>query len=341
MTDIDSSSTYRPGQSVMCKVESIEPGGYNALVIGSGLPPLADPPEDDVENHHVLKAFLPSTEPLKIGQTVPATFVCMHNNRALMTFAFMLGTTERIQLSTDSDQDNAFAIWVDSYPTSQRLRRAIDLIMPAVSGKLYRELNCSTADSSKLLSELELANFTGCVKARSEEQKSRSAMLLYEGRVAGAIYGRKDAQETFAVEKAIKLIKGDIAGVDTFLQVYELPAEIVLAMSALFLGCPLAKDDSKVMLDYLDTTLVSIALTGETGCLTYSKDSSPDILVFINKGQPFGGYKIAAQEYVESSESLLSEIRKSEKGSIEAHILPEHLLSEAMTFGYKLDGTKA
>ncbi len=340
MTEIESTSTYRPGQSVMCKIESAEPGGYNAVVLGSGLPPLAEP-ANDVE-HHVLKAFLPSTEPLKIGQTVPATFVCMHNNRALMTFAFMLGTTEKIQLSTDSDQDNAFAIWVDSYPTSQRLRRAIDLIMPAVSGKLYRELNCSTADSSKLLSELELANFTGCVKARSEEQKSRSAMLLFEGRVAGAIYGRKDAQETFAVEKAINLMKADIAGADTFLQVYELPQDVVLAMSALFLGCPLAKDESKAMLDYFDTTLMSISLTGETGCLTYSEESgSPDILVFISKGQPFGGYKIAAQEYIGNAEALLSEIRKNEKGSIEAHILPEQLLSEAMTFGYKLHGAKA
>ena len=137
-------------------------------------------------------------------------------------------------------------------------------------------------------------------------------------------------------------MKGDIAGADTFLQVYELPQDVVLAMSALFLGCPLAKDESKAMLDYFDTTLMSISLTGETGCLTYSEESgSPDILVFISKGQPFGGYKIAAQEYIENAETLLSEIRKSEKGSIEAHILPEQLLSEAMTFGYKLHGAKA
>ncbi len=336
MTD-NSTTIYRPGQSVMCKIESAEPGGYNAVVVGSGLPPSAEPHDD--ADHPQIKAFLPSIEPLKIGQTVPATFVCMHNNRALMTFAFMLGTTERVQHSTASDEDNAFAIWVDSYPSTQKLRRAIDLIMPAVSGKLFRELNSSVADTSMLLTELELANFTGCVKVRSEVQKSRSAMLLFEGRVAGAIYGRKDAQETFAVEKAMKQMKADIGEADTFLQVYELPPDVVLAMSALFLGCPVAKDKEKTLLDYFDTTLISISVSGETGCLTFSESedgSQPDILVFIKLGQPFGGYKIADQIYVEEAESLLSEIRAIGKGAVEAHILPEQLLSEAMTFGYKL-----
>lgn len=297
---------------------------------------MADPPDAEQEKH-VLKAFLPSTEPLNIGQTVPATFVCMHNNRALMTFAFMLGTTERVQHSTASDEDQAFAIWIDSYPTSQRLRRAIDLIMPAVSGTLVRELDCSTADSSMLLSELELANFTGCIKARSESQKSRAAMLLFEGRVAGAIYGRKDSQDTYGVEKAIALMKKDVVGEDTFLQVYDLPPDVVLAMSALFLGCPLARDRDKSFSDYFEATLVSILMAGETGCLTFGQDSArPDILVFINQGQPFGGYKIVEQIYVDEADSLLNEIRAFEQGSLEAHILPAHLLSEAMTFGYKL-----
>ena len=92
----------------MCKVEGIEPGGYSAVIMGT-VPPSAS----GAGKSHV-RAFLPSSETLKIGQTVPATFVCMHNSRALMTFAYMMGTTEKIQKSTAPDDENTFAIWVDS-----------------------------------------------------------------------------------------------------------------------------------------------------------------------------------------------------------------------------------
>ena len=132
----------------MCRIESAEPGGYLATVLGIGGPPLANPENDAAP---VLKAFVPSSEPLRIGQIIPATFVCMHGNKALMTFAYMLGTTERVQHSTAPDSENAFAIWVDSYPSSQKLRRAVDIIMPSLSGKLLHELTCKDCDVDALL----------------------------------------------------------------------------------------------------------------------------------------------------------------------------------------------
>lgn len=325
-------SFYRPGTCVMCKVEGVEPGGYTASILSSAGPPLANPPEG--EESHIL-AFLPSTEALQIGQVVPATFVCMHNDRALMTFAFMLGTTERIQLSTDSDAENAFAIWVDSYPSMQKTRRAIDLIMPAVSGKLLHELVCSTCDLDKLFAELELANFTGCIKARSETQKSRSAMVLFRGRVVGSIYGRKDMQDPFPVEKALAMIRQDLQVEDTLLQVYELPESVVLAMASLFIGCPIKRDSDQSAKDFIENTLISMSFAEETGCFNLAKNNQPDYLLFVYNGKPAGGYKIGEQVYVENADEIL-ELMKTSSDQLEAHMLPVPLLSQAVTLGYKL-----
>lgn len=327
----DDNLIYRPGQCVMCRVEGIEPGGYSASIVGT-VPPGEKPPEAG----HSLMAFLPSTEPLRIGQVVPATFVCMHDNRALMTFAFMLGTTERIQTSTAPDAENAFAIWVDSYPANQRRRRAIDLFMPALSGKLLHELKCAQCDTDTLLCELEMASFTGCIKARSEEKKSRSAMLIHKGRVAGAIYGKKDAQETFPVEKAIALIQTDIKEPETFLQVYELPSDAVLSLASLFLGCPIARDPHASVSDYIDTSLMSMSLSGETGCITYSLDGNQtDSILMVHGGVQIGGYQIIDQSFIDSKE-MLNKLSAMESGSVEAHIIPMQLLSSAVTLGYKL-----
>lgn len=318
----------------MCKVEGIEPGGYNATILSSAGPPLANPPKGD---NDPIMAFLPSTETLQIGQVVPATFVCMHNDRALMTFAFMLGTTERIQLSTDSDPENAFAIWVDSYPSMQKTRRAIDLIMPAVSGKLLHELVCSTCDLNKLFTELELAKFTGCIKARSEEKKSRSAMVIYQGRVVGTIYGRKDMPDTFPQDKALSMIREDLTGADTLLQVYELPEEVVLPMAALFIGCPIKRENAQAAKDYVDNTLMSMNYAEETGCFTLADDSNqPDYLLFVFKGKPTSGYKISEQKYLDAPDEVLEKLTASPGNQLEAHMLPVHLLSQSVTLGYKL-----
>jgi hypothetical protein len=335
MSDSSQTTTYKPGQGVICRIESIEPGGYGAIVVPGRMPPSSSSATDEP----AMKAFVPSNEPLEIGQTVPATFVCMHNNRALMTFAFMLGTTETIQLSTASDEENAFAIWVDSYPSDNRVRRAIDLFMPSVSGKLLHELQCANCDAKKLLTDLELAHFTGCIKARSEEKKSRSAMLIINGRIVGAIYGKKDAQETYSVDKAHKMMGSDLLEPDTLLTVYELPQGVVLSMAALFLGCKITKDPGKSTSDYLDHALVSMKLAGETGCITISQDSELiTTMLFVFEGNLIGAYKIKDQSFSEDSTPALEETRDKNNAGIEAHILPVHLLSEAVTFGYKLSG---
>jgi hypothetical protein len=333
MSDPSHITSYKPGQGVICRIESIEPGGYGAVVVSGKLPP----PADSTAEQAPMKAFVPSTEPLEIGQNVPATFVCMHNNRALMTFAFMLGTTETIQLSTAPDEENAFSIWVDSYPTNQKVRRAIDLFMPSVSGKLLHELQCANCDAKKLLTDLELANFTGCIKARSEEKKSRSAMVIINGRIVGAIYGKKDAQETYPVDKATKMIGIDLLEPETMLTVYELPEGVVLSMAALFLGVPITKDPGKSPADYLDHAIVSMKLAGETGCITIAQDSDLiSTILFIHEGAMAGAYKIREQSYSEDSSAAIQETKEKNSAVIDAHILPVHLLSESVSFGYKL-----
>ncbi len=256
-----------------------------------------------------------------------------------MTFAFMLGTTETIQLSTATDEENAFAIWVDSYPTDNRVRRAIDLFMPSISGKLLHELQCSNCDAKKLLDDLELAHFTGCIKARSEEKKSRSAMVIIDGRIVGAIYGKKDAQETYPVDKAFKMMGSDLLEPDTLLTVYELPHGVVLSMASIFLGCKIAKDAGKSTQDYLDHAVMSMKLAGETGCITIFQDSELiTSMVFIFEGAPVGVYTITDQCFTEDCAQILEETNQKNNAGIEAHILPVHLLSSAVTFGYKLGG---
>jgi hypothetical protein len=59
---------YKAGQTIACKVLAAEPGGYAVII-----------PKDN------LRGFLPTEARLKIGEEVLAQYVCVHNNRILLS----------------------------------------------------------------------------------------------------------------------------------------------------------------------------------------------------------------------------------------------------------------
>lgn len=64
-------SGYKAGQNVICRVGNAEPGGYAVII-----------PKDN------LPGFLPTPVPLKPGEEILAQFVCVHNNRMLLSSRF-------------------------------------------------------------------------------------------------------------------------------------------------------------------------------------------------------------------------------------------------------------
>jgi hypothetical protein len=60
---------YESGQVVSFRVIGPEPGGYTVLI----------------ENDPELLGFIPSIEPLKIGSSARAKFVCIHKERVLLS----------------------------------------------------------------------------------------------------------------------------------------------------------------------------------------------------------------------------------------------------------------
>lgn len=77
---------YKAGQTIACKVLAAEPGGYAVII-----------PKDN------LRGFLPTEARLKIGEEVLAQYVCVHNNRILLS-ARMAGNQNQGQSQTRAPQ---------------------------------------------------------------------------------------------------------------------------------------------------------------------------------------------------------------------------------------------
>lgn len=326
--------SYKAGQNVSAKVMGPEPGGYSVMLIKDNLP-----------------GFLPTEQKLKAGEEVLGQFVCVTNNRILLSSRFSsmssMGSSNQAtqtqwqeQKTTTGDenpQDAAFRVWAQTNPRKFQLKRAIDLIMPPLEVEESMNFAVGEYDLEWLITDLEGGMRTGCVKASCEERLSRAAMLLYKGRCVGCIYGNKSMNEDQPSEQSLQFMLNDLKIDGTKVQVYDLPEPVTLAMSALFMGYPVDGSDSLDAKAYMDYLLGWFTDKQQTACLAINLPSIGAMcLVFVHGGKFIGAFCVEDQHFSEDINYVYGLLEKDPSATVGASILPPELTSNAVRFGYSL-----
>jgi len=236
-----------------------------------------------------------------------------------------------------TDAEAAFNVWAQAQPRKFHLKRATDLILPPLQVESENKFKIADYDLEWLITDLEGGMRTGCVKAASEERLSRSAMLLYRGRAVGCIYGCKSMPETQPTEQSLQLMLSDLELPDTSVRMYDLPESVTLAMSALFLGYPVQRNDEYDAMSYMDYICNWFESKSNTACLAITlNSSSATCLGFIHKGQFCGAFYVEDQKYTTDVGFVHDLLRNDPKAGIEASILPPEMTSSAVRFGFSL-----
>lgn len=330
---------YKAGQNVACKVIAVEPGGYAVLL-----------PKDN------LPGFLPTEQKLKPGEEVLAQFVCVHNNRILLSSRFST-TAERptaqspqqvdwqAELTSSGtystvgaqEADRAFCVWAQTAPRQFQLKRATDLILPPISGEAPNSFKIADYDLEWLITDLEGGMRTGCVKASSEERLSRSAMLLYRGRAVGCIYGCKTMKDSLPTEQSLQMMLADLTLPETQVTIYDLPEDVTLSLSALFLGYPVQHSEELDARSYMDYLCGWFADKGQTACLAVTFPATGGTcLGFVHKGQYVGSFYVEDQKFSPDKSFMYELLANDPHSGVAASILPPELTSSAVRFGFSL-----
>lgn len=334
-------SGYKAGQNVVCKVTNAEPGGYAVII-----------PKDN------LPGFLPTQARLKLGEEILAQFVCVHNNRILLSARFS-NTSVQDNKSVQSqvrweehlseideggnaqleerEAEAAFSVWAQQPARKFHLKRAIDLILPPIHMESLNTFKIADYDLEWLITDLEGGMRTGCVKASSEERLSRSAMLLYRGRAVGCIYGCKSMPDTLPTEQSLQMMLNDLALPETKVSIYDLPENVTLAMSALFLGYPVQRSDDYDARSYMDYISSWFESKGSTACLAISlRSNAATCLGFVYKGQWCGAFYVEDQKFTQDKNFVYELLKNDPKANVEASILPPEMTSSAVRYGFSL-----
>lgn len=185
-----------------------------------------------------------------------------------------------------------------------------------------------------LLVSLEGSERTGCLKISSPHYKSRSALLLFRGRVVGAVYGRKSMQGQILYEDAHKWALGDLAAPGNTLDAYELPEDLVLAAASLFYGETLETNYSQSLEVTFDYALSSLTRSGRPGCLVVSSLQEETIcIVYVANGRIVGVFS-ASDGWIQDTAESAKRFLRGGRCKINAAVLPvlnQHNLGFSLT----------
>lgn len=355
-------SGYKAGQNVICRVGYAEPGGYAVIVS---------------KDNDSLPGFLPTEEELKIGEEILAQFVCVSNNRILLSERFSstnkvrsvyqsvcwedqlneleglllahsdINTTNQAKQTEvqalEFEEDAAFNVWSKIQERKLRSRRAIDLILPPVSVPCLQSFKVAEYDSDWLITHLEGGMRTCTVKVTSEDVFSRSAMLLYRGRSVGCIYSCKQMTESPSTEQALEMVLDDLKLPDTKVSIFDLPESLTLSMSSLFLGYPVAHPtDMPEAARYMDYITDWLKTKAQTACLAIRLLSTgAHCFAYFYRGQFVGAFDVEDQLFSKEANFISQILEKDQNANIDVSILPPEMTSSAVRFGFSLSMAKS
>lgn len=283
---------FKPGQEMLCKVLKRVQGGYTIRIS-----------PDDVQS-----GFLATMEEFEIGQFVSATFVCVHEQRNV--FSAITGPKE----------------FTESERLAQLLyRRSTDLIVPPLSSSTSSLIRIDGTQLDSLLTwldEMQISKFTGCIKVACDQKKSRAAALLYKGRAVGCIYSNRTSLIRTRTAEAIQIMLEDIES-GAFTIQYDLPANLVLAMSAQFIGYSVRRNENLNPLAWGEHWLQWCESRGQTGCICFTLPHEKDsCFVYVHEGTVCGAFSVSDQRFATEKEFVFELLENAQDVEVESHILP-------------------
>lgn len=175
-------------------------------------------------------------------------------------------------------------------------RRAIGLV-PFPSDDSVREVvESANFRYQKVLVALEGKGSTCCLKVTSPKRRSRGAVLVFRGRVLGAIYGRKDLAQTILGEDAYQQFVNDLADPESIVDTYILPETVVLAASSLFHGTAYTQPENISPMEAFDKVYNDLKACEMPGCIVAKRCGTEDLLCLVYM---FGGEIIGVFTFTE------------------------------------------
>ncbi len=218
-------------------------------------------------------------------------------------------------------------------------RRAVSLFPQPIEGLQKEQMQTTNVNFYKLLIQIEGNQCSGCLQITSQKNRSRSAILVYRGRVIGCSWGQRNVEKQSFGQEALEHALSDLASPDNQLVAYQLSEDIVLAAAALFHGQALSFDQSQGVKENAQNAILSIRSSEFPGTVVINRGAQEDIcMVYIAQGKILGLHSIERGWLDGANLSNFFDALEAHDASVQASVLVARSSQDAYKIGLSLTG---
>jgi hypothetical protein len=218
-------------------------------------------------------------------------------------------------------------------------RRAIGLMPMPISKENHEVFVAGSVKYTNLLLSIESRQSSCCLRIVSSARKTRSAILIYRGRVIGCIYGQKGREFQLFGQEAYQQAMIDLAQPNTLIDAYLLSEEIILSAASLFQGnvnvVQAALPAEKI---YIDTVNDLLAKRAVACVVTNNKEGLAKCITYLFAGKIVGVYSFAKGYLVPILESGSGHSKNSPDDEVMVCTLNAANEQEALNTTFSLTG---
>jgi hypothetical protein len=216
-------------------------------------------------------------------------------------------------------------------------RRAISLLpIPPLESE-HEITRSEDFKYQQVLLNIEARQTTCCLRIISSSIKSRSAILIFRGRVIGCMYGNKKLKHQLFGEHAHQKAMDDLAQPKNIVDLYELSEEVVLAAASLFHGSVMKVEPDVPVIQLYQQAVEDMIASNSVGCVVLSdSEGLAKCLVYLFAGKIAGVFSFVDGWLEPSFDSGLEILKLTTNGRIMASALNAANETEAIQLCFSL-----
>lgn len=203
-------------------------------------------------------------------------------------------------------------------------RRAIGLLPMPTTRQEHEVAETDSLQLKKFLLSIEGRGVSCCVRVFSDGKKSRSALLVYKGRLIGCLHGSKDSKDQDLGKAAFSETLDDMLMPGNFIDTYLLSDEIVLASASLFHGGLNTINSGASALNVYPNCARMFIKNAKTGCIVVKgRDNDKAICItYIYEGKVVGVYAFSTGWLTATQTAALDCIESMQDTEVCMSVLP-------------------
>ena len=218
-------------------------------------------------------------------------------------------------------------------------RRAVSL-MPGPALKDVQDIPIS--DQSKfrqLLLSIEGNQSSCCIKVASPRHKSRTAILIFRGRVIGCVYGNKRMERQLFGQEAYGCVLADISHQTNTIDAYLLSEDLVLAAASLFTGDVYNAGGNHSAEEIFESAHRGLVHSGMPGCIVVKNAEGLAVcIVYVFGGKIVGVFSHKEGWVSTSYEKAWQYVTGTHGAKVSGSMLSARNIEEVTAMSFSLSG---